>query len=200
MSKLFDTLEKIQHQDDTTPDQEQIAVVVPPAPSHSKFFPFLVGMTVIVAIFAGFQFFSGQQHKPAVAPKTAAQHDQPVAALAKKMTPTAPLPQAPKGSNEDKMIFFNNKGVTMARQGELWQAIYYFDQADRLMPSRGEAAINMGMTLAHLGLQFPAQRYFAKARGINPHNEQLRQAMQTAIANKQINADFITASDLSGEE
>lgn len=199
MSKLFDTLEKINH-DDQDPTPEEPVVVQVSTKKNSRFFPFLVGLTIIVAILASVNLYTTMQKKKTSQPTFHLATKLPsMTAVTKQMRPAPARLSSPKGSNEDKMIFFNNQGVSLARQGKFWPAIYNFAQAEKLLPDRAEPVINMGLTLAHLGLQFPAQRYLQKAYTINPDNPHLRQAIAQAIANKQIAADSIPGT-LAQEE
>ena len=191
MSKLFDALEKIQQQEPQQASSEPAKETAPVAKT-GRYFPFLLGLTLITAVLAASHYYDLRQKKK----KQAAPHPvarQSVVPGPSAMLPIAPpaLAEAPAGNSQQKQSYYNEQGLSLAHKGDYWQAIYFFEQAIQLDPPQPEPAINMAVTLAHLGLQFPAQRYFSQAWQLAPGHQGLVQALNQAKERRQIEQNFL---------
>ncbi len=199
MSKLFDALEKIQEQEDTSPQVEQVAK---PQPTRKtgRYFPFLVGLTVIAAIVVATQYipvFKNNLFQQSAEVQTK-RSTTPIAPDSQISHATSPLPQKTNLPTPAQVEYFNNHGVELIEKGDAWDAIYYFDKASKLAPEQPEPLINMGVILAQLDLGFPAGRVFKKAYHLAPHNEHLHQAIDLAIAEQVLPPDFPETIPVSG--
>ena len=191
MSKLFDTLEKIQKNEEISPQVDQTVAPLP-ARKNGRYFPFLVGLTIIAAIIAVGQhlpklqkkFFQKQQ---SVAEKTTPQASS---APAKAIHATNQLSAPANLTDLAKVEYFNNQGVDLSTKGDNWSALYYFDEASKLAPAQPEPLINMAILLSEMGLVFPADRVFREAYQVDPENTHLRQAIELAISRQVLSPDF----------
>ncbi|MEN8256678.1 MAG: hypothetical protein ABFS09_02335 [Thermodesulfobacteriota bacterium] len=201
MSKLFDTLEKIQEQENVRPHAEQAASPLS-AKKTGRYLPFLVGLTVIVAIFAGIKYFP--HAKKSILPSPAKIH---------KNTPAPAVTPSPMISHADSRIpvttnlpspqqveQFNNHGVTLTQRGDAWAALYYFDKASKLAPGQPEPLVNMAIVLTQMDLGFPAARIFKEAYQLAPENDYLLQAIELAIAEQILPPDFYETMPVPGIE
>ncbi len=199
MSKLFDTLEKIQEQETTSPQAEQ-AATLPPARKTGRYFPFLVGLTVIVAIVVAGQYL------PVLKTKLSRQSKK-----IELSTPVAPPVSGPQISHAGsrtaqgenltglaQVEYFNNHAVGLTEKGDAWAALYYFDKASKLAPEQPAPLINMAVILAQMDLGFPAGRIFKKAYQLAPDNNHLLQAIELAIAEQILPPDFFETIPVPG--
>ncbi len=191
MSKLYDTLEKIQEQEtDTTPAQK--AFTPPPARRTSRFVPLLVGVLMVIALVIAsytlplFNKNLARQQKKAEMRRPAEQQ-----AVSSRISRPAPqVAEDEKRAGPAQGEYFNNHAVSLSAQGETWTALYYLDKASRVAPKQPEPLINMALILTQMDLGFPAGRLFKKAYQLDPENEYLRQAMELAIAKQVLPPDF----------
>ncbi len=201
MSKLFDTLEKIQAQENVRPMVEQVAPP-PSAKKTGRYFPFLVGLTVVVAIFAGVKYFPLLKKNITPSPTKV-----------QTKTPAPATPSTPKVSHADSRIAvtknlathqqveqLNNHGVALTQKGDTWAALYYFDKASKLAPKQSEPLVNMAIVLAQMDLGFPAARVFREAYQLDPENNYLLQAIELAIAEQILPPDFYETIPIPGLE
>ncbi len=191
MSKLFDTLEKIQEQENPSPQAEQ-AATPRPARKTGRYFPFLVGLTVIVALLIAGQYYPVIK-KRLSRPPAKMQVSSPQATSASKPEISHAASQAPMANNlsgQAQVEYFNNYAVSLTEKGDAWAALYYFDKASNLAPEQPEPLINMAIILSQMDLGFPASRIFKKAYQLAPDNEYLLQAIELAIAEQVLPPDF----------
>lgn len=199
MSKLFDTLEKIQEQEAPSPQVEHTARPRS-AKKSGRYFPFLVGVTVIVAIVVAGKYLPAikknlsrqtvqvQGSKPAT---TAAQNSQ--------ISPAAShVPDQENLSGPDQVAYLNNQAVALVEKGDAWSALYYFDKASKLGPQQPEPLINMAVILMQMDLGFPAGRLFKQAYQLAPGNDQLLEAIELAIADQVLPPDFFETIPVPG--
>ena len=192
MSKLFDTLEKIQDQKEKPSQVKQTAPRPPAAPKKGRLVPFLVGLVVIVALIV-----AGQQlpalKKLFVRPTQVVKERKtlPLPAQATKKA-SAPIEVAPDTNlaGQEQAEYYNNLAVSLLPQGDAWSALYYFDKASQLAPESPEPLINMAIILAKMDLGFPAGRLFKKAYQLTPENAYLLQAIDLAMAEQVLPPDF----------
>lgn len=188
MSKLFDALQKIQAQETAT-SHEEPAAAPRAARRTGRFFPFLAGLTVIVALMAATTFFPTL--KQTLSPPPVAS-DPPRA-----VAPSTPLPTPPpvavlpkKNGGPARVDELNNHAVALYEQGDSWTALYYLDQASKQAPDQPEPLINMAVVLLQMDLGFPAGRLFSQAYQLAPDNDHLLAAMELAIAEQVLPPDF----------
>lgn len=191
MSKLFDALQKIQAQE-TAPRQEEPAATPRTARRTGRFFPFLVGLTIIVAVVAATTFFPTIKQALFQAPETGGPHQTAAPAQPEPAQPPAAGPAAlPKSHvGHGRVDELNNHAVALYEQGDSWTALYYFDQASKQAPDQPEPLINMAVVLLQMDLGFPAGRLFSQAYQLAPDNDHLLQAMELAIAEQVLPPDF----------
>ncbi len=201
MSKLFDTLEKIQDQEDTSPRAEQAAT--PSAPRKTgRYFPFLVGLTAIVAIIAVGKYLPIFTKGPAQQPDRV-QTSRPATTPANRPPISHAASQAARGENlptQARIEYFNNHAVDLTKKGDAWAALYYFDKAGKLAPEQPEPLINMAIILSQMDLGFPASRIFTKAYQLAPDNDHLLQAIELAIAEQVLPPDFYETIPVPGTD
>ncbi|MEA3547031.1 MAG: hypothetical protein U9R66_05145 [Thermodesulfobacteriota bacterium] len=74
-----------------------------------------------------------------------------------------------------QMVDLNNQGTRFLAKNRYWQGIYYFDQARKIQPQSVEPLINLAVALSELGLAGPANRFFTEARKIDPDHPGLQE-------------------------
>lgn len=168
MSKLFDTLEKINKNEVA----DDIAQPAPKkvSPQRNQWPLYLLGIVIVAScLFWGIFSFNFQQieniatnfqkqNNPLPQPKTQSQ-----AQVIKQRPPL-------KKNKLEKMTDLNNQGVALVTRNQHWQGIYYFSEAKKLQPGRVEPLINLAVTLTELHLYGPARRYFKEAVKLDPNN------------------------------
>ncbi len=192
MSKLFDTLEKIQNKDTFSPTTAGLAP--PPQQKTNKVFFILVALAVsAVVLFLALQNIdtfklpriTGKQPVP-----SAVTQDQSIV-LTENTGSSTHIPQlagqpasnATKAFSENiynQMTQFNNQGVRLLARSEHWQGIYYFNKAHALSPQSVEPIVNLAIALTELGLTAPANRFFREAVTLDPDNRILRDNLALA--------------------
>ncbi len=199
MSKLFDTLEKIQEKEASSPPAEE-SRSPRPAKKTGRYFPFLLGLTIIVAMMAAGQYlpvFKKSLSRPPQKPQTTSQATTP----AQKPQPSYAASQTDQGdklAGPAQVEYFNNHAVALTEKGDAWAALYYFDKASKLAPTQPEPLINMAVILSQMDLGFPAGRIFKQAYQLAPENEHLLQAIELAIAEHVLPPDFYETIPISG--
>ncbi|MDR9502089.1 MAG: hypothetical protein RI601_09870 [Desulfurivibrionaceae bacterium] len=192
MSKLYDTLEKIQEQEtDTTPAHK--AFRPPPAPRTRRFVPLLLGVLVVIALVVVASYTLPLFNKDVSRQQKKAEVSRPAEQQAVSSRVSRPAPQEAEDEKRPGPAqgeYFNNHAVSLNAQGQPWTALYYLDKASRAAPERPEPLINMALILTQMDLGFPAGRLFKKAHQLDPDNAYLRQAMELAIAKQVLPLDF----------
>lgn len=191
MSKLYDTLEKIQEQEtDSTPAHK--VFTPPPGRRTSRFVPLLTGVLLVIALVVAsytlplFNKDVSRQQKKAETSRPAEQQ----AVTSRLSRPVPRVAEEEKRAGQTQGEYFNNHAVRLNAQGGTWTALYYLDKACKVAPERPEPLINMALILTQMDLGFPAGRLFKKAHQLDPKNEYLRQAMELAIAKQVLPPDF----------
>lgn len=191
MSKLYDTLEKIQEQEtDTTPAHK--AFTPPPARRTSRLVPLLAGVLLVIALVVA-SYTLPLVNKDVSRQQKKAESSRPAEQQALSSRISQPGPQVAEEEKRDDQAqgeYFNNHAVRLNAEGETWIALYYLDKASRVAPERPEPLINMALILTQMDLGFPAGRFFKKAHQLDPKSEYLRQAMELAIAKQVLPPDF----------
>lgn len=209
MSKLFDTLEKIQNNDTYTPpaasDFQQ--------PPKSKGKKYIIVPVVLAACAVIFFFVLQRSESFKVFRKSASQSSGistvQVPQSSTMHANTAAQKMSPQGDtvashiNTDgsdslqQMNMLNNQGVKLISKSEYWAGIYYLNKAHTLSPRSIEPLINMGVALMELGLTVPANRFFHKALAIDPDNKKLRDNLILAAQARKLDDSLLAL--VSGE-
>ncbi|MBU0681194.1 MAG: hypothetical protein KKD73_07215 [Proteobacteria bacterium] len=199
MSKLFDTLEKIQEQEAPSPQVEH-AARPRSAKKSGRYFPFLVGVTVIVAIVVAGKYLP--VIKKNISRQTVQVQESNPASTAVPSSQISPaasqVPQQENLSGLDQVVYLNNQAVALVEKGDAWSALYYFDKASKLGPQQPEPLINMAVILMQMDLGFPAGRLFKQAYQLAPDNDQLLEAIELAIADQVLPPDFFETIPVPG--
>ena len=174
MSKLFETLEKIQ--------QHEPALAGPHISAEGtansnkewkKQLPFLL-LTVAVLLVGSFYAVRHQlatiiQVQTDVLPRedrSDQERTPPELAAVEDSTLLSSEPGTPTAYRQ--MVDLNKQGSRFLAKNRHWQAIYYFDKARKIQPQSIEPVLNLAVALSELGLAGPANRFFTEARGIDP--------------------------------
>jgi tetratricopeptide (TPR) repeat protein len=170
LSKLFDTLEEIQHQEEQLPPFRE--PVRTPHSSKKMLKPLLLGALVVAGVFAGYNYL--QIKKAVVMPQSAAIVPQ-LKDIGVKL-----IPPSVDSTSVSQAEFYNNLGVSQARKGQYWEAIYSFEKATAASPDMIEPYVNQGTALLSLNLTSPARRYLQKAYSLDPENKALQDTLSKA--------------------
>lgn len=189
MSKLFETLEKIQEHEEGTPQVDQ-PVAPRPARKTGRYVPFLAGLTIIGAIIYGGQYFPELQKQFFRDSQPVIEKTPPPASTAKTQHPAHQVSAPENMTDLARVEYLNNQAVALSTKGDNWSALYYFDQASKLAPSQPEPLINMAILLSEMGLIFPADRVFREAYQVDPEHTHLLQAIELAISEQVLAPDF----------
>ncbi len=191
MSKLFDTLEKI-NRNESAPDSEHSAEMRI-ASSKRRWPLYLLGLVISgLFLFLGINFFHFQQHETITTNfKTQNLVGQDKGKDPEQVSEVESSPQknklpdalsAPVGDKNDveHFVALNNKGVALVSRDQYWQGIYYLEKAGKLQPERIEPLINLAVALFELHLYGPARRYFDEALKVDSNNPLLRENIDIA--------------------
>lgn len=193
MSKLFDTLEKIQNNETYSP-VPGVGITSSPKPKGNK----IIIMLIALAIGAIGLFFVLQRIEtfrlPGITAKQPAhvsipadsqilQTETTVKHQESKMQKVIPATKPVKPIAKElvhQMTTLNNQGVRLISKYEYWQGIYYLNKAHALSPQSIEPLVNMAVALMELGLTAPANRFFHEALTLDPNNRKLRDNLALA--------------------
>jgi tetratricopeptide (TPR) repeat protein len=193
MSKLFDTLEKIQTNETFSPTPG-VGITPSAKPKGNKIVITLVALAVC-AVGLFFVLQSIETFKlPGITTKQSAHISIPTATQvlpaettskhsAFKVQKIQPVTKPVKPIAKEllhQMTTFNNQGVRLIAKSEYWQGIYYFNKAHALSPQSIEPLVNMAVALMELGLTAPANRFFHEALTLDPNNPKLRDNLALA--------------------
>ncbi len=181
MSKLFETLEKIQRIE-PAPAGPSISAngMENKTKQWHKFLPFLL-LTVAVVLVVSFYTTRNQSaliiqvKKPVEAKNEQDRTPTELTVVAEDNTLLSPEPETRTAYQQ--MVDLNNQGTRFLTKNRYWQSIYYFDKARKIQPQSVEPVINLAVALSELGLTGPANRFFTKAREIDPEHPVLRENM-----------------------
>lgn len=193
MSKLFDTLEKIQNNETYSP-APGAGIPSSPRPRGNKILITLValafcaiGLFLVLQNIDTFKLPRITARQPAHIPVP---EDKPVlqSEIIRKhpisnMLNDQPVIKSFKPISKEllhQMTTLNNQGVRLISKSEYWQGIYYLNKAHALSPQSIEPLINMAVALMELGLTAPANRFFHDALTIDPDNKKLRDNLALA--------------------
>ena len=185
MSKLFETLEKIQQ------NEPALALAGPHISADGtenkkkqwhKFLPVLLLTTAMILVGS----FYALRHQPVsiiqvkndlpLWEKKSDQYRTPTALNAIEEKPLLSL--EPKNRTDfQQMVDLNNQGTRFLTKNRYWQSIFYFDKARQIQPQSVEPVINLAVALSELGLAGPANRFFTEARKIDPDHPVLQENM-----------------------
>ncbi len=191
MSKLFDTLEKI-NRNEVAPDLEHPGDREISS-SKRKWPLYLLGLVLSgTFLFWGINFIHFQQQetittnhknlnllKEDKTPNPAQVTELETARLKAESAGNIPSPIGDK-HEMGRMIALNNKGVALVADDQHWQGIYFFEKARKLQPRRIEPLINLAVALTELHLYGPARRYFDEAVKLDSNNPLLHKNMDIA--------------------
>jgi len=193
MSKLFDTLEKIQNNEIYSP-APGTGIPSAPRPKGNKIIITLAALA-ICAIGLFFVLQDIETFKlPGITTKQPTHVSIPAATqiLPAEKTIKHPAPKVQKKQPVSipvkpiakellhKMTSLNNQGVRLISKSEYWQGIYYLNKAHALSPQSVEPLVNMAVALIELGLTAPANRFFHEALALDPNNKKLRDNLALA--------------------
>jgi tetratricopeptide (TPR) repeat protein len=192
MSKLFDTLNKIQTNETYTPTPGGLQS--PPRKKGNRIIVVLVVLAVTaVVVFLALQNMNTfklpqiAEKQPASTPVAA---NQAISTSDRNDSPKQVYIQGVQGGPETitpvsddilaRMVQLNNQGVRLMARSDHWQGIYYFNKAHTLSPQSVEPIINMAVALMELGLTAPANRFFQEAITLDPNNGRLKDNLAMA--------------------
>ena len=192
MSKLFDTLEKIQNKETFSPATDSLAP--PPEQKSGKSLIILVALAVsAVVVFLALQNIdifklpriTGKQPVPSTVTQDQASEltENTVSSthiLQQAGQPASNAAQPASANTLNQMTQYNNQGVRLIARSEHWQGIYYFNKAHALSPQSVEPITNLAIALMELGLTAPANRFFREALTIDPDNTILKDNLALA--------------------
>jgi len=183
VSKLFETLEKIQ-QNEPVPAGPHISAdgTENKKKQWYRFLPVLL-LTVAVVLVGSFY---AVRHQPVSiiqvkndSPPREERGDQDSTPTELNAVENSPLlsPEPETRTAYQQMVDLNNQGTRFLKKNRYWQSIYYFDKARKIQPESVEPVINLAVALSELGLTGPANRVFIEAREIDPDHPGLRENM-----------------------
>ncbi len=190
MSKLFETLDKIQHQEEEQALPYESAKLV--ASSQRSRLPFLVIAVVIAGFIVVYQNWSGEKVVPVSRSANKLLVAQNLVAASPMQPVVADLQVTPQDlSAAEAAESYNRIGVEYARKGQFWEAIFYFEKAQSSAPEMIEPYINQGAVLLNLKLANPAKKILLKAYDLDSHNMALWETINNARKSELVTVEFV---------